>query len=381
LEAQTQAVIVCPSCGCTKVFANGHREAYGVDIQRFKCGSPRCGYRFSDPTALKTVKYNKTDSQQKHASGGTELLATLEKQGETSAGINNPQQGLIFEFEWKQKKRQLKPKTIHDRSMWLTQLADLGCDLKSPDSFETILATETIPTPTKANMVSTYVAFTKAFKIPWERIKIHYEAPIAFDPLEEEVDLLIAACGKRTATFLQTLKDTGARVGELKQLEWTDINEKNNTIAIQHPEKGSRARVVKVSEKTIAVLKLLPKKYGSYVFSPNSVSATTAFEKARKRMAERMNNPRLLKIHFHTLRHFRGSREYEKTGDIYHVKDVLGHKSITNTDKYQHSLYTSDEYVTKRPKTSQEEDALISSGFEFVRFDDREQAPIYRKRK
>lgn len=230
-------------------------------------------------------------------------------------------------------------------------------------------------------MVATYAAFCKAFKIPWERIKIHYEAPIAFDPHEDEVDLLIAACGKRTSTFLQCLKDTGARCGELRRLEWSDIDEKNSTIAIQHPEKGSRARVVKVSEKTLAALRSLPKKYGTYVFSPNSASATTAFENTRKRMAQRMNNPRLLKIHFHTLRHFRGSREYEKTGDIYHVKDVLGHKSIVNTDRYQHSTYTSDDYVSKRPKTSQEEDALISAGFEFVRFDEREQVPIYRKRK
>jgi hypothetical protein len=30
---------------------------------------------------------------------------------------------------------------------------------------------------------------------------------------------------------------------------------------------------------------------------------------------------------------------------------------------------------------SQEEDALISSGFDYVRFDDKEQVPIYRKRK
>jgi hypothetical protein len=37
--------------------------------------------------------------------------------------------------------------------------------------------------------------------------------------------------------------------------------------------------------------------------------------------------------------------------------------------------------VDDRPKTSQEEDALISAGFEYVRFDDKEQVPIYRKKK
>ena len=121
--------------------------------------------------------------------------------------------------------------------------------------------------------------------------------------------------------------------------------------------------------------------YGNYVFSPRCISASTAFAKVRKRVAQRLQNPRLLQIHFHTLRHWRASRECEKTGDVYAVKDLTGHMNIANVDRYQHSTYTSDDYISKRPKTSQEEDALISSGFEFVLFDDREQVSIYRKRK
>ena len=73
--------------------------------------------------------------------------------------------------------------------------------------------------------------------------------------------------------------------------------------------------------------------------------------------------------------------EYEKTGDIYVVKDLLVHKSIINTDHYQHGNYSSDEYIIKRPKTPDEEDALLSAGFEYVRYDDRTQTPILRKRK
>lgn len=243
------------------------------------------------------------------------------------------------------------------------------------------MATESFPAPTKKCIVKTYAAFCKAFKIDWEKIKVHYEAKEPFDPLEEEIDLLIAACGKITATFLQTLKDTGARIGEVKQLQWTDINDRNGTIAINHPEKGSRTRTVKVTAKTIVMLKNLQKKNGAYVFTPNCISAKSGFISARKRLAERMQNPRLMQIHFHTLRHWRASREYERTGDIYAVKDLLGHKSLVNTDRYQHGSYANEEYVVKRPKTSQEEDELINAGFEYVRFDDREQVPIYRKRK
>ena len=129
------------------------------------------------------------------------------------------------------------------------------------------------------------------------------------------------------------------------------------------------------------MLKQLKKNHGEYVFNPTFVSQRKPFNLARKRLAEMTQNPRLLKIHFHTLRHWRASMEYERTGDIYAVKNLLGHKSISNTDRYQHGSFSSDEYVTKRPQTSQEEDMLISVGFEFVRFDHRENVPVYKKRK
>jgi len=57
--------------------------------------------------------------------------------------------------------------------------------------------------------------------------------------LEEEIDLLINACSKVPATFLQTLKETGARCGEIRKIQWTDINENNRTIAINQPKKES----------------------------------------------------------------------------------------------------------------------------------------------
>ena len=177
------------------------------------------------------------------------------------------------------------------------------------------------------------------------------------------------------------LKDTGARISEARKIQWTDINEKNNTIAINHPAKGSRSRTVKVSEKTLYMLRRLRKNHGDYIFNPTFVSARKPFNTTRKRLAERTQNQRLLKIHFHTLRHWRASMEYEKTGDIYAVKDLLGHKAISSTDRYQHGSFSNEEYVTKRPQTSQEEDALINAGFQFVRFDSKEDVPIYRKRK
>jgi hypothetical protein len=40
-----------------------------------------------------------------------------------------------------------------------------------------------------------------------------------------------------------------------------------------------------------------------------------------------------------------------------------------------------DQYTVRRPATTIEEDQLIEAGFEYVRYDDKLEVPIYRKRK
>ena len=63
----------------------------------------------------------------------------------------------------------------------------------------------------------------------------------------------------------------------------------------------------------------------------------------------------------------------------YAVKDLLGHRSIMNTDRYQHGSYAND--ILLNDLKQAKKDDLISTGFEYVRFDDREQVPIYREKK
>lgn len=96
---------------------------------------------------------------------------------------------------------------------------------------------------------------------------VHYEESRVIKPKRaEEIDCLIAACGKRTSVFLQVLKDTGARFSEALQLRWADLDFKDNTISINRPGKGSNARTIEVSPKTLNMLNNLPKKYGEYIF-------------------------------------------------------------------------------------------------------------------
>ena len=98
------------------------------------------------------------------------------------------------------------------------------------------------------------------------------------------------------------------------------------------PEKGSEPRIFKISGKLINMLNRMPRE-GERVFSryKNVDNLTGTFERHRKKIAHKLGNTRMLKISFHTLRHWKATMEYAKTKDILHVMRMLGHKSIQNT--------------------------------------------------
>lgn len=95
--------------------------------------------------------------------------------------------------------------------------------------------------------------------------------------------------------------------------------------------------------------------------------ARKTFMKMRKRIAHKLGNPRILKIHFHTFRHWKATMEYHKTRDILHVMRLLGHKNIKNTLIYTQLISVQDDdYVCKAAKTLQEAAQLVEGGFEYV---------------
>jgi site-specific recombinase XerC len=88
-----------------------------------------------------------------------------------------------------------------------------------------------------------------------------------------------------------------------------------------------------------------------------------------------------MEIHFHTFRHWKATSEYQKTKDILHVMNILGHKSIQNTLIYTHLTdFKDDDYISKVAKSAEEASKLIEAGFEFV-VTTPENLMLFRKRK
>jgi integrase len=241
----------------------------------------------------------------------------------------------------------------------------------NPDEVKGYLAKATFSESRKQRISWDLFRFYRWKNIPFEMPRYRQVEKLPFIPLESEVDQLISGCGPKTATLLQ-LRETGMRCGEAWAAKWTDIDYERNTIVVQ-PEKNSRSRVLKISNRLISMPNQLPKD-SPYVFrmpSKDSISsllyARRNFERQRNALSKKLQNPRLTQIHFHTLRHFFATREYHRTKDILHVMRMLGHHNIIHTLRYTQLVeFPADEFISKVATNQKEITELIEGGFEFV---------------
>jgi len=263
----------------------------------------------------------------------------------------------------------------------LERLAKL-CDLNDPDQVKIVIAMAKWQNSTKDNLVQIYDSFLKYLGKTWTRPKYKRESKIPYIPTEKEIDSIIQSGSPKTATFLQFLKETGARMGEAMLLKWTDINQEKRTVYI-HAEKGSNDRILPISEQLLAMLYNM-KRLNDKVFQPTKHGLRNTFTTLRNRTAIKLNNPQLRKIHLHTFRHWRATQEQHKTHDIYHVKQFLGHKTVKSTEIYIHidsllSDYGNDKYTAKVAHNEEEALKLIEAGFEYVT--DIDTNKLFKKRK
>ena len=361
----TTSIPACPECGSQKINKDGTRHTPSGDVQRYICRNNVCGFRFSEHTSLNVLGNNYRDSRQNLASGGFELLAAPTETKTVACGESN-----LIEYAWRLKRKKgLSDNTIKLRSYILNVLQRKGANLADPETVETILAVEpeyndkNKPTK-KYQAVKCYLSYCKTMKIYWEPPKVTYEPKQAFIPTQDELKLFLESAGHVTGAFLEVAYDTGARVGEISKLRWTDLNTENHSISINNPEKNSRSRTIQVREKTIVKILTLSKKYDPYIFNPDPKIARSNFADLRQHLVRLHDNPRLKQIHLHTFRyHFahtlikHGKHEKE-------VQQKLGHKSLSSTDRYTNTvIFNENDYETARATTVEEAEKLRQEGW------------------
>lgn len=292
--------------------------------------------------------------------------------------------GRIVEFAYKLQIEGYKETTIKSYVKTLKRLSNLGANILNPESVkETIAKQQNWDENTKLFAATAYQCFLNLTLVAtWKTPKYTKQEKIPYIPTIEDVNALIAGSGKTLAAFLTLLKETGARKGEAIRSEWTDFDYQRKTVRIT-AEKNSYPRILPISNQLIAMLERLPK-VSKRVFKSNGASMYCNLHTSRARQAHKLNNPRLLKITFHSLRHLKGTTEYHKTHDVIHVQRILGHKSIKSTMLYiniESALYQSidDDFHVKVAENIDEACKLIESGFDYVT--DMEGKKLFKKRK
>ncbi|MCW4002446.1 MAG: tyrosine-type recombinase/integrase [Candidatus Bathyarchaeota archaeon] len=366
----------CPECTSQRLYKDGVRQTDSGDVQRYLCRD--CGYRFSEKGGSKS--FNMTSGKgsicqigaEPFAHGQVKNLAAIEPLREGLAGatvaLNAEMKGKVVQFFCYMEKQGYAETTAQTYFKILQMLAKNGANLNDPESVKEAIAKQNCGKGRKWNLVKAYTLFLKMQGQTWEKPKYYPIEKIPPIPTEKDIDDLIAGSSRQMALFLQVLKETGARRGEAFNLKWTDIDLTTGTIRIT-PEKGSNPRAFAISPKLLKMLAVQPHEHEGRIWKYTSMrNLDRTFRKQRKRTAFRLQNPKLLQIHFHILRHWKATTEYAKTKDLLYVQKMLGHRNIKTTLRYTQllALPQNEEYICKVAKTVEEATQLIEAGFQYV---------------
>jgi len=169
---------------------------------------------------------------------------------------------------------------------------------------------------------------------------------------------------------------------EAWRLKWIDVDFIRKTVNVKSAKHG-KPRMLHISDKLILMLKNLSTSNSEKVFGDiGPASISVSFNHQRKRIAMKLQNPRIKRITFHTLRHWKASIEYHRGMRLVELKGMLGHRSINSTMIYTHLIEgtESSDWISKVTRSVKGARALTEAGFDYVK-DFNDGLMLFRKRK
>lgn len=191
---------------------------------------------------------------------------------------------------------------------------------------------KTLPAYRPATINRSLGALTKGLTIAWEKGLTPTNYGLVVDRLPEnnerevflnieQVRQLADACSKPVATAIWTALLTGARRGEVCKIRAEDIGATTISIPKSHT-KSFKSRVVPIVPALRQHLKHLP-------LAITYEGVKSGFRRGREKVG-------LGHVHFHDLRHSCASILIAAGVDLYTVSKILGHESVSTTQRYAH---------------------------------------------
>lgn len=178
---------------------------------------------------------------------------------------------------------------------------------------------------------------THKFKLP----KVDNERTRYLTP-EEATALLNALKEKSEDTYGIALLSfqCGLRFGEVARLEWSDVDHDRSLLLIRDAKAGTRHAFL--TEQTIEMLKnRIQGKPSELIFPAKDGGVMPRISPTFHRVVKEMGlnkgiDDRRQKLVFHSARHSFGSLLAEQGQDLYTIQKLIGHKTVTMTQRYSH---------------------------------------------
>ena len=150
--------------------------------------------------------------------------------------------------------------------------------------------------------------------------------------------------GLRNRAIFETLYSSGSRVSELAEMNFSDID--FSAAVVQVSGKGNKQRIVPVGQKAVAAIKAyrtrLQKQTGSLSINEGPLFLNRFHKRLSPRSIARIlkklvdNVGLLTPVSPHALRHTFATHMLDAGADLRAVQELLGHKSLSTTQKYTH---------------------------------------------
>jgi integrase len=158
-------------------------------------------------------------------------------------------------------------------------------------------------------------------------------ARLRYLSLEECGRLLKASIAPHLRAMVTVALHTGMRSGEIRNLLWRDLDFDSGFLVVRD-SKNSEPRHVPLDSTLTELFCNYPRTPGSDFVFPNADGGRLGWiQKGFRNARERAG---LSDLHFHDLRHTMASQWMMHGGDLYALKEILGHKSIAMTQRYAH---------------------------------------------
>ena len=150
--------------------------------------------------------------------------------------------------------------------------------------------------------------------------------------------------GLRNRAIFETLYSSGIRVSELAEMNFSDVD--FLAALIQVSGKGNKQRIVPVGQKALAAIKAYRTRLQEQIGTPSINEGPLFLNRFQKRLSPR-SIARILKklvdtvglltpVSPHALRHTFATHMLDAGADLRAVQELLGHKSLSTTQKYTH---------------------------------------------